>query len=140
MFQEDTAYTKLEYCRHLHNLCLHNCCPQRWGPDSILWASRPSIPAAWLALLFTKTGDVESNPGPTTHTNKHTPVIWIRDLYHKQIHKKQTLIRCNHTHNTHAPNGYGLHVVGAPQSGGGWSGGLCKLYTSIPLSRPPSLF
>ena len=46
-------------------------------------------------------GDVESNPGPTTHTNKHTPVIWIYDLCHKQINKKQTSIRCNHTHNTH---------------------------------------
>ena len=46
-------------------------------------------------------GDVESNPGPTTHTNKHTTVIWMCDLCHKQINKKQTSIRCNHTHNTH---------------------------------------
>ena len=67
------------------------------------WASRPSLPAAWLALLLTltKSGDVESNPGLTTHKNKHTPVIWICDLCHKQINKKQTSIRCNHTHNTH---------------------------------------
>ena len=36
-----------------------------------------------------------------THTNKHIPVIWICDLCHKQINKKQTSIRCNHTHNTH---------------------------------------
>ena len=64
-------------------------------------ASRPSLPAAWLALLLTKAGDVESNPGPTTHPDKHTPVIWICDLCHKQINKKQTSIRCNHTHNTH---------------------------------------
>ena len=65
------------------------------------WARRPLLPAARLALLLTKAGDVESNPGPTTHTNKHTPVIWICDLCHKQINKKQTSIRCNHTHNTH---------------------------------------
>ena len=64
-------------------------------------ASRPSIPAAWLALLLTKAGDVESNHGPTTHTNKHTPVIWICDLCHKQINKKQTSIRCNYTHWVH---------------------------------------
>ena len=58
----------------------------------------PSLSAAWLALLLTKAGDVESNPGPTTHTNKHTPVRWICDLCHKQIKKQQTSIRCNHTH------------------------------------------
>ena len=84
--QEDTACTRLDCCRHLHKLCLHN-------PDYVFWASRPSLPAAWLALLLTKAGDVESNPGPTTHTNKHTPVIWICDLCHKQINKKQTSIR-----------------------------------------------
>ena len=33
-----------------------------------------------------------------THTNKHTPVIWTCDLCQKQINKKQTSIRCNHTH------------------------------------------
>ena len=65
------------------------------------WASRQSLPAAWLAPLHTKAGDVESNPGPMTHTNKHTPVIWICDLCHKQIKKQRTSIRCNHTHNTH---------------------------------------
>ena len=101
IFHEDTACTRLECCRNLHKLCLHNPCPQRWGPDSVLWASPPALPSAWLALLLTKAGDVESNPGPTTHTNKHTPVIWMCDLCHKQINKKQTSIRCNHTHNTH---------------------------------------
>ena len=53
-----------------------------------------SLPAAWLALLLTKAGDVESNPGPTTHTNKHTPVIWICDL--SQTNKQET-----HTHWVH---------------------------------------
>ena len=45
-----------------------------------------------------KSRDVKSNPGPTTHTNNHAPVICV---CHKQINKKQTSIRCNHTHNTH---------------------------------------
>ena len=89
--QEDTACTRLDCCRHLHKLCLHNPCPQRWGPDSVFWASRPSLPAVWLALLLTKAGDVESNHGPTTHTNKHTPVIWICDLCHKQKKRKTNL-------------------------------------------------
>ena len=75
--------------------------PRDGGPIPFFWASRPSLPAAWLALLLTKAGDVESYPGSTTYTNKHTPVIWICDLCHKQINKKQTSIRCDHTHNTH---------------------------------------
>ena len=41
---------------------------------------------------------VKSLPGDT---NKHTPVIWICDLCHKQINKKQTSIRCNNTHWVH---------------------------------------
>ena len=82
--QEDTACTRLDCCRHLHKLCLHNPCPQKWGPIPFFGESRLSLPAAWLALLLTKAGDVESNPGPRTHTNKHTPVIWICDLCHKQ--------------------------------------------------------
>ena len=66
-----------------------------------LGTSRPSLPAARLTLLLTKAGDTDSNPGPTTHTNKHAPVVWICDLCHKQIKKQQTSSRCNHTHNTH---------------------------------------
>ena len=99
--QEYTACTRLDCCKHLHKLCLHNPCHHGWGPDSVSLAIRRSLPAAWLALLLTKAGDAESNPGPTTHINKHTPVMWICDLCHKQINKKQTSIRCNHTHNTH---------------------------------------
>ena len=74
--------------------------PEMWAPFRF-WASRPSLPAAWQALLLTKAKDVESNPVPTTHTNKHISVIWICDLCHKQINKQHTSIRCNHTHNTH---------------------------------------
>ena len=29
LFQEDTSCTRLDCCRHLHKLCLHNPCPQR---------------------------------------------------------------------------------------------------------------
>ena len=45
-----------------------------------------------------------------THTHKHTPVIWICDLGHKQINKKQTSIRCNHTQNTHWVNLKCTHI------------------------------
>ena len=96
MFQKDTTCTRLECYRHLYKLCQHNP-----APIPFFWASRPSLPAARLAQLLAKAVDVESNPGPTTYINKHTPVIWICDLCHKQIKKQQTSIRCNHTHNTH---------------------------------------
>ena len=49
-------------------------------------------PAGRLALLRTKAGDVETNPGPTTLNKK----VWICDICHKQIHvRKQISIRCN---------------------------------------------
>ena len=78
--------------------CCANCAkpsrPQQWGPD-LMWfffASRSCIPAGWLALLLTNTGDDETNPGPTT-LNK---LVWICDIYYKQIHvRKQMSIRCN---------------------------------------------
>ena len=62
-----------------------NCVNTTLSPEmgARFWASRPSLPAAWLALLLTKVGDGESTPGPTTHTNTHAPVIWICDLCHK---------------------------------------------------------
>ena len=48
--------------------------------------------AGWLALLLTKAGDVETNPGPTTLNKK----VWICDICHKQMHvRKQISIRCN---------------------------------------------
>ena len=74
--------------------CCANCVephrPQQWGPDlPIFWACGP---AGWLALLLTKAGDVETNPGPTTLNKK----VWICDICHKQIHvRKQISIRCN---------------------------------------------
>ena len=77
--------------------CCANCVepprPQQWGPDlPFFWACRPCGPAGWLALLLTKAGDVETNPGPTTLNKK----VWICDICHKQIHvRKQISIRCN---------------------------------------------
>ena len=48
--------------------CCANCVepprPQQWGPDlPFFWACRPCGPTGWLALLLTKAGDVETNPG-----------------------------------------------------------------------------
>ena len=78
-----------------------NCCaysvepprPRKWGPDlPFFGASRPCGPAGWLALLLTKAGDVETNPGPTT-SNKR---VWICDICYEQIHvRKHISIRCN---------------------------------------------
>ena len=74
--------------------CCANCVkpprPQQWGPDlPFFWACGP---AGWLALLLTKAGDVETNPGPITLNKK----VWICDICHKQIHvRKQISIRCN---------------------------------------------
>ena len=74
--------------------CCANCVEpsrtQQWGPDlPFFWACEP---AGCLALLLTKAGDVETNPGPTT-LNKQ---VWICDICHKQIHvRKQISIRCN---------------------------------------------
>ena len=59
---------------------------------TVFWACRSCVPAGWLALLLTKAGDVEINPGPTT-LNKQ---VWICDICHKQTHvRKQISIRCN---------------------------------------------
>ena len=70
--------------------CCANCVkPPRF---TVLFACRPCGPAGWLALLLTKAGDVETNPGPTTLDKK----VWICDICHKQIHvRKQISIRCN---------------------------------------------
>ena len=43
------------------------------------WPCRSCGPAGWLALLLTKAGDVETNPGPTTLNKK----VWICDICHK---------------------------------------------------------
>ena len=74
--------------------CTHSSCPPQWGPVStVFWAGRPSGPAGWLAQLLLKAGDVETNPGP-----KHTRTqVWICDICHREITRKQTSLRCNHS-------------------------------------------
>ena len=68
--------------------------PRNGGPFlPFFWAGRPSGPAGWLALLLLKAGDVETNPGP-----KHTRTqVWICDICHREITRKQTSLRCNHS-------------------------------------------
>ena len=82
---------------HRSTNCTYPFCPPQWGPVStVVWAGRPSGPAAWLALLLLKAGDVETNPGP-----KHTRTqVWICDICHREINRKQTSVtslRCNHS-------------------------------------------
>ena len=74
--------------------CTHSSCPPQWGPVStVFWAGRPSGPAGWLAQLLLKAGDVETNPGP-----KYTRTqVWICDICHREITRKQTSLRCNHS-------------------------------------------
>ena len=76
----------------LCKLCRTSPPPAMGARFTVFWACRPCGPAGWLALLLTKAGDVETNPGPTTLNKK----VWICDICHKQIHvRKQISIRCN---------------------------------------------
>ena len=61
---------------------------------SVTGGDFPPIPgSSWLALLLLKAGDVETNPGP-----KHTRTqVWICDICHREITRKQTSLRCNHS-------------------------------------------
>ena len=73
----------------LCKLCRTSPPPAMGARFTVFWACGP---AGWLALLLTKAGDVETNPGPTTLNKK----VWICDICHKQIHvRKQISIRCN---------------------------------------------
>ena len=67
--------------------------PRDGSPIPFFLASRPSLPR--LCSSQKRGTSIQILTWP------HTPVIWICDLCHKQINKKQTSIRCNHTHNTH---------------------------------------
>ena len=91
----DTAYKRWS-CHSgfklLCKLCRTSTPPAMGARFTVFWACRPCGPAGWLALLLTKAGDVETNPGPTTLNKK----VWICDICHKQIHvRKQISIRCN---------------------------------------------
>ena len=56
-------------------------------------AGRPSGPAGWLALLLLKAGDAETN---SCLKNTRTQV-WICDICHREINRKQISVRCNHS-------------------------------------------
>ena len=95
MAPNDTAYKRWS-CHSgfklLCKLCRTSPPPAMGVRFTVFWACRPCGPAGWLALLLTKAGDVETNPGPTTLNKK----VWICDICHKQIHvRKQISIRCN---------------------------------------------
>ena len=54
--------------------------PTNGGPIyRFFGTSRTCEPDGWLALLLTKAGDIETNPGPTT-LNKR---VWISDICYK---------------------------------------------------------
>ena len=96
----DTAYKRWSCHSGLQLLC--KLCrtfqpPEMGARFTVFWACRSCEPAGCLALLLTKAGDVETNPGPTT-LNKQ---VWICDICHKQIHVgKQISIWCNRIVNT----------------------------------------
>ena len=78
----------------LCKLCRTSPPPAMGARFTVFWACGP---AGWLALLLTKAGDVETNPGPTTLNKK----VWICDICHKQIHVHQKDTACSHTHLVH---------------------------------------
>ena len=95
MAPNDTAYKRWS-ChsgfKMLCKLCRTSPPPAMGARFTVFWACRPCGPDGCLALLLTKAGDVETNPGPTTLNKK----VWICDTCHKQIHvRKQISIRCN---------------------------------------------
>ena len=66
-----------------------NPCPSREGPYSTVFSvSRPMDPLMWLAGLLALSGDVETNPGPTTQT-------WTCDMCSTEITGRQTSYKCN---------------------------------------------
>ena len=91
----DTAYKRWSCHSELKllcKLCRTSLPPEMGARFTVFGACRQCGPAGWLALLLTKAGDVETNPGPTTLNKK----VWICDICHKQIHvRKQISIRCN---------------------------------------------
>ena len=91
----DTAYKRWSChigLKLLCKFCRTSAHPAMGARFTVLWACRPCGPAGWLALMLTKTGDVETNPCPTTLNKK----VWICDICHKQIHvRKHISIRCN---------------------------------------------
>ena len=79
----DTAYKRWSCHSELKllcKLCQTSPPPAMGARFTVFWACRPCGPAGWLALLLTKAGDVETNPGPTTLNKK----VWICDIMYLQ--------------------------------------------------------
>ena len=84
----DTAYKRWNCHSGLKLLCkLCRTSPPMGARFTVFWACRPCGPAGRLALLLTKAGDVETNPGLTTLNKK----VWICDICHKQIHVRKQI-------------------------------------------------
>ena len=71
--------------------------PRDGGPIPFLGKSAV-VPCRLAGSAPHKSGGCPVKSWPDDTHNKHTPVIWIYDMCHKQINKKQISIRCNHTH------------------------------------------
>ena len=87
----DTAYKRWS-ChsgrRLLCKLCRTFPPPTMGARFTVIWASQPCGPTGWLAMLYTKASDVETNPGPTT-LNKRGRIC---DICYKQIHVRKMII------------------------------------------------
>ena len=80
----DTAYKRWSChsgLKLLCKLCRTSPPPAMGARCTVFWACRPCGPAGWLALLLTKAGDVETNPGPTTLNKKSGFVISAINKY-----------------------------------------------------------
>ena len=68
-----------------HQTCLQRLQttdPTRGGAVTVVWQT-----AEWLILLLIKSGDVETNPGPTNTRKK----VWIYDICHRQIQVRKQI-------------------------------------------------
>ena len=89
----NTACTRLDCYRHLHKYVKFLIAPGNGVPIHFL--GEPAVGSRCLAGSSPhKSGDVKSNPGPTTHTLQSFGLVTFA------INQTQTPIICNHTHNT----------------------------------------
>ena len=94
VFKKDTACTRLECCRHLHKLCLHNPCPVGKFPF-FGQAGRRSMPPGWLRTLQRR--GMSSQILARRHKQTHSSHGFVTSV----INKQHNLIRCNDTHWVH---------------------------------------
>ena len=93
----DTAYKQWNYHRRLKaavQIMSNLPTPSNGGLIYRFGHASHFGPAGWLALLLTKAGEVETNPGPTT-LNKQVCNIHTHDTHH--------LLNCTHIRTTLSP-------------------------------------